>query len=90
MGLVYRVEDRFIGHPVTAKLFAPCIGSDEEIRERFDHAAQAATAMDHLTICRIYEIDEAEGRRFIAMEFVAGENVENKIERGPLNGKTIP
>jgi serine/threonine protein kinase/dienelactone hydrolase len=57
---------------------------DEEARERFVLEAQAAAALSHPNICTIHEIDEEEGKSFIAMEYVEGQTLRAKIEKGPM------
>jgi serine/threonine protein kinase len=57
----------------------------EEDRIRFVLEAQAAAALDHSNICTVHEIDEAEGKTFIAMAYVDGESLQEKIESGPLH-----
>ncbi len=58
---------------------------NEESRRRFAREAKAAAALDHPNICTVYEIDEVEGRMFIAMAFIDGPGLNEKIETSPLN-----
>lgn len=84
MGVVYKAEDTKLGRIVALKFLAPHLLKDEEARKRFQREAKAAAALSHPNICRVYEIDEAEGRTFISMEFVEGETLDKRIENGPL------
>ena len=84
MGVIYKAEDTRLKRTVALKFLPPhLLGSDAE-KARFIHEAQAAAALDHPNICTIYEIDEAEGQTFIAMAFVDGVPLKNKIEDRPL------
>ncbi len=79
-----RAEDTKLDRTVALKFLAPHLLKDEEARKRFQREAKAAAALSHPNICRVYEIDEAEGRTFISMEFVEGETLDKRIENGPL------
>ena len=84
MGVVYQAEDSKLERTVALKFLAAHLLKDEEARERFHREAKAAAALSHPNICRVHEIDEAQGRTFIAMEFVEGEDLDKRIEQGPL------
>ena len=84
MGVVYKAEDTKLKRMVALK-FLPshALGSEEE-KARFVHEAQAAAALDHPNICTIYEINEADGQNFIAMAYVPGQSLKEKLESGPM------
>jgi len=84
MGVVYRAGDSKLGRDVALKFLPPEWTRDEDARTRFLHEAQAAAALSHPNICTIYEIDEADGHAFIAMELVEGESLKDRIARGPM------
>ena len=84
MGVVYKAEDTKLERRVALKFLAAHLLKDDEARQRFHREAKAAAALSHPNICRVHEIDEAQGRTFIAMEFVEGEDLDKRIERGPL------
>jgi serine/threonine protein kinase/dienelactone hydrolase len=84
MGIVYRAEDTKLKRNVALKFLPPELTQDEEARERFVLEAQAAAALSHPNICTIHEIDEEEGKSFIAMEYVEGQTLRAKIEKGPM------
>jgi serine/threonine protein kinase/Tfp pilus assembly protein PilF len=84
MGIVYKAEDTKLKRTVALKFLPPELTRDAEAKERFIREARAASALDHPNICTIYEINEAEGQTFIAMAYVEGENLQKRIESGPL------
>jgi serine/threonine protein kinase/tetratricopeptide (TPR) repeat protein len=84
MGVVFKAEDFKLNRSVALKFLHPELTRDDEARTRFIHEAQAAAALNHPHICTIYEIDEHHGQSFIAMEFVEGEGLQDRIKRGPL------
>ncbi len=84
MGVVYKAEDTRLGRTVALKFLAAHLLKDAESRKRFDREAKAVAALNHPNICTIHEIDEAEGRTFLALEFIEGESLQARIERGPL------
>ena len=84
MGVVYQAEDTKLRRTVALK-FPPIDQlAGEEEKARFVREAQAAAALNHPNICTVYEIDEADGHTFIAMEFVAGQSIKDKAREGPL------
>ena len=86
MGVVYKAEDIKLKRVVALKFLPPTLTSDPEAKERFIHEAQSASALDHNNICTIHEINETEdGQLFIAMAYYEGENLKDKITKGPIN-----
>jgi tetratricopeptide (TPR) repeat protein/predicted Ser/Thr protein kinase len=84
MGVVYKAEDLKLGRVVALKFLPPEWTRDAAARSRFFHEAQAAAALSHPNICTIFEIDEADGQVFIAMERIEGESLRDMIARGPM------
>lgn len=84
MGIVYKAEDLKLKRPVALKFLPTELLIDPEAEERFMIEAQAAAALSHPNICTIYEVGEAEGRSFIAMEFVEGKSLRERIKESPL------
>ncbi|MDZ7342924.1 MAG: protein kinase [candidate division KSB1 bacterium] len=84
MGIVYKAEDTKLKRLVALKFLPSFALASEEEKTRFIHEAQAAAALNHPNICTIHEIDEVDGQSFIAMEFVEGQSLKEKIEAGPL------
>ena len=84
MGVVYKAEDSKLERTVALKFLSPHLLGNEDVRKRFAREAKAAAALDHSNVCTVYEIDEADGKTFIAMALVEGESLDQKIARGPL------
>jgi predicted esterase/predicted Ser/Thr protein kinase len=84
MGIVYRAEDLKLKRCVALKFIPPRLTDSSDLKERFLIEAQAAAALSHPNICVIHEVGESEGRPYIAMEYVDGETLRDKINRGPL------
>jgi serine/threonine-protein kinase len=84
MGEVYKARDERLDRIVAIKFLTEELSIDGEERQRFSLEARAASALNHSNICTIHEIDEADGRMFIVMEFIDGQSLRRKIESGVL------
>lgn len=84
MGVVYRAEDTKLNRAVALKFLSSHSLGTPEAKARFATEARAAAALDHPNICAVHEIDEVDGHMFIAMTYVDGESLKEKIERGPI------
>ena len=85
MGVVYKAEDTKLGRTVALKFLSPELTRDVHAKERFVREAKAASVLDHPNICTLYETYEIEEETFIAMAFVDGQNLKERIESGPLS-----
>ena len=84
MGTVWRAEDPALGRTVALKLLSPALLGSEQTRQRFQREARAASQLRHPNISTVHDVGNSEDGAWIAYEFIDGETVAARCQRGPL------
>src|SRR2546426_5142837 len=84
MGEVYLAQDLTLGRNVALKVLPEDVASNQHRMQRFVQEAKAASGLNHPNIITIHEIDQADSTHFIAMEFIEGETLRERMRNAPL------
>lgn len=84
MGEVYEAQDLALGRRVALKFLSPHLARSPEALKRFQMEARSASALNHPSICTIYEVGEEDGQHFIAMELLRGKGLDRRLQLGAL------
>ena len=91
MGVVWRATDFTLGREVAIKVLPSDFAKDAGRLARFEREAKVLAAVNHSNIASVYSSHEDQGRRFIAMEYVEGDELSVRIARGPMSlGEVLP
>ena len=85
MGDVFLADDTQLGRRVALKFLKPETETDPHAQRRLLREARAAAILDHPHICSVYEVGEAAGRQYIAMQYIEGETLDARLRRSPLD-----
>ena len=81
MGEVFRADDLKLGQPVALKFLPEHLLSDGAALARFHREVRVARQVSHKNVCRVYDIGEIEGRHYLSMEFIKGEELSSLLRR---------
>jgi serine/threonine protein kinase/tetratricopeptide (TPR) repeat protein len=89
MGVVYEAEDIKLGRHIALKFLPDEFAHNAQTLSRFQREAKAAGSLNHPNICTVYDIDEADGRTYIAMELLKGQTLRRRIAGKALEIETV-
>src|SRR5690349_24006251 len=81
MGEVYRADDLTLDQPVALKFLPAGVAADSDRLAQFHAELRIARQVSHKNVCRLYDLGEHEGRRFLTMEYVDGEDLATLLRR---------
>ena len=89
LGIVYRARDERLQRDVALKVLPPGALSDEQARKRFRKEALTLSQLNHPNLAVVYDFDSQQGMDFLAMEYVAGQTLAQKLASGPVPEKEV-
>jgi serine/threonine protein kinase/Tol biopolymer transport system component len=84
MGEVYRARDTRLDRTVAIKILPSHLSSSPEAKQRFEREARAISSLNHANICTLHDVGEQDGTSYLVMEYVQGETLEARLQKGPL------
>jgi serine/threonine protein kinase len=89
MGEVYRARDTRLGRDVAIKVLQQHLSADPDLKARFDREAKAISSLSHPNICALFDVGHQDGTDYLVMELLDGENLEQRLKKGPLPTKQL-
>src|SRR6516164_3779298 len=89
MGEVYRARDTRLDRTVAVKVLASHLSSSPELKQRMEREARAISSLNHSNICMRHDIGSQYGTNYLVREYVEGETLEARLQRGPLLPKQV-
>ena len=84
MGEVYKARDTRLDRMVAIKVLTEHLSTDPDLRARFEREARAVSSLNHPNICTLFDVGHQEGIDYLVMEYLEGETLAQRLERGPL------
>ena len=84
MGEVYRAQDTRLDRTVAIKVLPAHLSDNAELKQRFDREARAISSLAHPHICTLYDVGQQDGIDYLVMEFLEGESLAQRLEKGAL------
>src|SRR5215472_2252407 len=84
MGEVYKAKDTRLGRTVALKILPAQLSQKPELRQRFEREAQTIASLNHPHVCVLYDVGNHDGIDFLAMEFLEGVTLGERLAKGPL------
>ena len=83
MGEVYRARDTRLDRDVAIKVLLTTLSSDTSLKQRLEREAKAVSKLSHPHICALYDVGHPDGIDFLVMEYLEGETLEHRLQKGP-------
>ena len=84
MGEVYRARDKRLERTVAIKVLSAEVSANTERKQRFEREARTISSLNHPNICALYDVGSQDGIEYLVLEYVEGETLEKRLEKGPL------
>ena len=89
MGEVYRARDSRLNRIVAVKILPEHLSANTQLKERFEREARTISSLSHSHICALYDTGEQNGVTYLVMEFLEGENLGKRLEKGPIPSEQV-